>query len=227
MERNLPAPFLPAPTAVGVTAVAATDLITATNPHGCSAGDTVQFASMTGGAGLAVLTNYFVIATGLNTTQLKVSATSGGAAIDITTDMTAGLMTKVNAVTNITAVGDLATTPNNHGLNAGDSVTFGALVGGTGLVAGTVYYVIATGLTATAFKVAATFGGSAVDITVDYTSAFWTRVLNWNNCKAMFTLEQRGWLAKYFESSAQGALADGSIVDNNVLRNFYQTATLP
>ena len=51
-----------------------------------------------------------------------------------------------------------------HGLGAGDPVvlrTTGALP--TGLTAGTVYYVIAAGLTANAFEVATTPGGAAVN----------------------------------------------------------------
>lgn len=53
-----------------------------------------------------------------------------------------------------------------HGLVAGDAVVFqtsGALP--TGLVAGQTYYVIAGGLTANAFEVSATLGGSAVNTT--------------------------------------------------------------
>lgn len=51
-----------------------------------------------------------------------------------------------------------------HGLAAGDKVVFsttGALP--TGLTAGTTYYVISAGLTADAFEVSATDGGSAVN----------------------------------------------------------------
>ncbi|HET9683596.1 MAG TPA: hypothetical protein VFP15_05795, partial [Gemmatimonadaceae bacterium] len=58
-----------------------------------------------------------------------------------------------------------------HGLNAGDRIYFTRLVGGTGLALNTTYYVIASGLTANAFKVSTTSGGAAVDITVDYTRA--------------------------------------------------------
>lgn len=50
-----------------------------------------------------------------------------------------------------------------HGLEAGSPVSFvttGALP--TGIVAGTVYYVLAAGLTATTFSVAATPGGTAI-----------------------------------------------------------------
>lgn len=58
-----------------------------------------------------------------------------------------------------------------HGFVAGDRVTFPALTGGAGLTAGTtIYHVIADGLTADAFKVSATAGGSAVDITSNATA---------------------------------------------------------
>lgn len=56
---------------------------------------------------------------------------------------------------------------NNHGLVAGQPVVFtndgGALP--TGLTAGTVYYVIAGGLAANAFSVAATAGGAGIETT--------------------------------------------------------------
>lgn len=55
----------------------------------------------------------------------------------------------------------------NHGLLADQPVIFsttGALP--TGLTAGTVYYVIATGLTANSFSVSATAGGAAIATTV-------------------------------------------------------------
>jgi hypothetical protein len=56
-----------------------------------------------------------------------------------------------------------------HGFVANDPVVFstefqtGAIP--TGVTAGTVYYVIATGLTADAFEISATVGGAAVDVT--------------------------------------------------------------
>ena len=54
-----------------------------------------------------------------------------------------------------------------HGLNAGDVLVYnnGGGTSATGLTSGTTYYVIASGLTADAFKVSATDGGSTVDIT--------------------------------------------------------------
>lgn len=54
-----------------------------------------------------------------------------------------------------------------HGFPIGTAVVFSGLTGGAGLVAGTTYYVAASGLTANAFKVAATPNGTAIDITTD------------------------------------------------------------
>jgi len=54
-----------------------------------------------------------------------------------------------------------------HGLTAGREVVYynGGGTSATGLTSGTTYYVIASGLTANAFKVSATSGGSTVNIT--------------------------------------------------------------
>jgi hypothetical protein len=53
-----------------------------------------------------------------------------------------------------------------HGLSAGDAVKYfhGGGTAATGLTNNTTYYVIASGLTANAFKVSATDGGTTVDI---------------------------------------------------------------
>ncbi len=72
----------------GLTA-AVTDVITDT-AHGFSNGQPVYFTAITGGAGLAINTIYFVINAATDT--YKLSATSGGAAVDITTIMTAGTL---------------------------------------------------------------------------------------------------------------------------------------
>ena len=54
-----------------------------------------------------------------------------------------------------------------HGLQVGDVLVYnnGGGSSATGLTSGTTYYVISSGLTVNAFKVSATDGGSAVDIT--------------------------------------------------------------
>ena len=79
------------PVAQAVTGTAATDLI-AQPQHGLLAGDAVKFSTLTGGAGLAPGTIYYVIAAGLTADAFQLSATLGGAAIDFTTDITAGTL---------------------------------------------------------------------------------------------------------------------------------------
>lgn len=65
-----------------------------------------------------------------------------------------------------TDVGDLFTSV-AHGFAATTAVRFTGASLPTGIVAGTTYYVIAGGLTADAFKVSATVGGAAVNLTAD------------------------------------------------------------
>lgn len=78
------------------TAVASTDLFTCTG-HGLQADDQVSFSGLTGGAGLTAGQVYFVIASGLTSNAFKVSATQGGASINMTTDLTAGTVRQVFA----------------------------------------------------------------------------------------------------------------------------------
>jgi hypothetical protein len=77
-----------------VTGDAATDVITATG-HIYTANQTVVFSAITGGAGLAANTVYFVRNPSGNTFQL--STTSGGAAINFTTNITAGSVIAIQA----------------------------------------------------------------------------------------------------------------------------------
>lgn len=67
------------------TANAGTELITVSAAHGLIVGDVVRFSSTTTPpAGLVAATDYYVIASGFTTTALKVSATPGGSAVNIT-----------------------------------------------------------------------------------------------------------------------------------------------
>jgi HK97 family phage major capsid protein len=74
------------------TGSASTDVFTATG-HGLSDGNAIIFSAVTGGAPLTAGTRYYARDTTANT--FKVTATSGGAAIDITSDMTAGTVQRV------------------------------------------------------------------------------------------------------------------------------------
>lgn len=76
-------------TVLVVTGVAATDVLTTDDAHGLNVGDEVTFSALTGGAGLAINTRYFVISVPSATT-FKVSATKNGASVNFTTDITAG-----------------------------------------------------------------------------------------------------------------------------------------
>ena len=77
-----------------VTGDAATDVITATG-HIYATNQTVIFSAIAGGAGLAANTVYFVRNPSGNTFQL--STTSGGAAINFTTNITAGTVIAIQA----------------------------------------------------------------------------------------------------------------------------------
>jgi hypothetical protein len=84
-----------------VTGVAATDIITAA-AHGLTSGEPVIFIGLVGGAGLSAGVTYY--ARDITTNTFKVSATNGGAAIDFTTDITAGTVTGFSA-TDVTMTG--------------------------------------------------------------------------------------------------------------------------
>jgi hypothetical protein len=92
LEMRLAGGVVPSGTAVTLAnpSAAADDIIDTAAPHGLSAGDQVVFTALTGGAGLSINTPYFVIAANLAAQTFQVSATAGGAAVNFTTDITAG-----------------------------------------------------------------------------------------------------------------------------------------
>lgn len=69
------------------TASASTDIVTCAG-HGMFNGSVVRFTSLTGGAGLSVNVDYYVVSA--TATTFKVSTTKGGSPVDITTNVTAG-----------------------------------------------------------------------------------------------------------------------------------------
>jgi hypothetical protein len=90
---NLPAGLsLDAPTVYAATGVASTDVITATG-NTFADGDRVVMPELTGGAGLTANVIYFV--RDRSTHTFKLAATKGGAAINFTTDISAGTISKV------------------------------------------------------------------------------------------------------------------------------------
>lgn len=75
-----------------VTGVAATDVLT-TTAHGLAAGAGVQLVSVTGGAGLTVGTQYYVLNPTSDTLQLALAP--GAAAVNFTSDLTAGVLVQL------------------------------------------------------------------------------------------------------------------------------------
>lgn len=82
-------------------------------------------------------------------------------------------------ISGIEADDEVVTTAAAHGLAVGDRVTFQSLAGGGAGLAddGTIYHVVSVPSTTTA-TVSATAGGSAVNVTTDYTGGTITRVEN-------------------------------------------------
>jgi hypothetical protein len=131
--------------------------------HGFSSGDAVVYYNNggTSAAGLTSGTTYYVISAGLTSNTFRVSASSGGSAVNITG--TGNNFQYFEARKNglITATA--------HSLVTGDSVIYDNTNGTniTGLVDGTTYYVIR--LSASTFKLATTLpnavAGTAINIT--------------------------------------------------------------
>jgi hypothetical protein len=102
-----------------VTGVAATDLFTKT-AHGLLAGQAVAFSALTGGTGLTAGTIYYVIASGLTANAFKISATSGGAALDFTTDVTAATLNTVGECLNIKVTENTVRDSTSYGIYVSD-----------------------------------------------------------------------------------------------------------
>ena len=128
-------------------------------------GDTIKITGTLGGTG--TITGY---TTG---TSYKVSATNGTTTFTLQTTSSVAIVTTAGTPTGLTYTNsnvNISTetfTYVSHGFSSGDAVVYynngGTSV--TGLTSGTTYYVISAGLTANAFRVSASSGGSAVDIT--------------------------------------------------------------
>lgn len=81
------------PAFTGATGTAATDRINKT-AHGLLAGDRIYLTALTGGVGLGLNTNYYVI--NPTTNDFQISLTSGGVAVNFTTDATVLSYSKVS-----------------------------------------------------------------------------------------------------------------------------------
>jgi len=140
-------------------------------------GDNVSAVSVASAGTLYVEAPTVTFSGGGGSSAAATATISGGAVTAITVTNTGTAYTSVPTVTIpkarvtiptsgiTTATDTIAYTA--HGLVATDAVVYnnGGGTSATGLTSGTTYYVIASGLTANAFKVSATSGGSTVDIT--------------------------------------------------------------
>jgi len=128
-------------------------------------GDTIKITGTLGGTG--TITGY---TTG---TSYKISATNGTTTFTLQTTSSVAIVTTAGTPTGLTYTNanvNISTetfTYVSHGFSSGDAVVYynngGTSV--TGLTSGTTYYVISAGLTANAFRVSASSGGSAVNLT--------------------------------------------------------------
>ena len=82
---------------VALSASSSSDDILIDAAHGLSNGDRIQFTSLTGGAGLATATTYYVVNATTGTFQL--AAAIGGTAINFTTDISAANYQEVADIT--------------------------------------------------------------------------------------------------------------------------------
>lgn len=160
--------------AFAVTGDAETDVITATG-HNFVDGQVIRFTGLAGGSGLSNANNYFVRDAATDT--FKVSTTSGGAAVNFTTNITSGaavavqenvtLRTRAAKFAFTAAASTDIITAVGHNFIEHDPVSFSEVVGGAGLNTALVYYV--RDISGDTFKVSTSAGGSATNITTDYT----------------------------------------------------------
>lgn len=87
--KFVPAEAKPGDAVTLSTSAASDDIIDATG-HGFEVGERVVFSSLTGGTGLSVNRDYYVIAANHAADTFQVAATPGGAAVNFSADITAG-----------------------------------------------------------------------------------------------------------------------------------------
>ena len=163
-----------------------------TIPSGKSVGGTIQISGVTSGGETANLyIRQFLIRNRGGTTALIGSIQTVGTdiegitAADVTLtadDTNDALKVEVTGYTPVTAMTAAASTDViskvAHGFSNADDIVFTTLTGGAGLTANTVTYWVIDA-TADTFKVSATRGGAAVNITTDYSAMTATRLIRW------------------------------------------------
>ena len=165
-----------------------------TIPSGKTIGGTIQIAGASSGGEEAVhYIRQFLIRNRGGTTALIGSIQTVGTDIESTglsacsvtltaDDTNDSLKVEVEGPAALTGctieADDDIITKTAHGLTADTDIVFTSLTGGAGLTANTVTYWVRD-VTTDSFKVSATRGGAAVNITTDYTDATVARVVRW------------------------------------------------
>ena len=163
-----------------------------TIPSGKTMGGTIQICGTTSGGETSVLyIRQFLIRNRGGTTGLIGSIQTVGTdieGIDLTNpsltanDANDSLKIEVTGYTPVTGCTAAASTDviskTAHGLSNNDDIVFTSLTGGAGLTANSVTYWVINA-NADDFKVSATRGGAAVNITTDYSNMTATRVIRW------------------------------------------------
>lgn len=142
----------------------AADLLRTAAAHGLAAGNSFRLAGTVAG-GLSTGTQYFALAAGLSSTDVKLSTTAGGSVVDVTAPDT-------KTVASVNIATDTLTMSSTHFWALDQSlVTEGPQP--APLTAPTVYY---RGISAAgnAMKVRATAGGADIDITGAATGGSWS-----------------------------------------------------
>jgi hypothetical protein len=137
------------------------NITTATNTY--AADDVVQFTNATGAlpTGFSTSTNYYVLASGLSSTNIQVSATSGGVAI---TAGSAGVGSQTVTRQNICVFTNglsTITTPVVHGLRVGEFIVIRGSGAPSGFVNNGTYYVRNV-LSTTSFNLSPTYNGNLI-----------------------------------------------------------------
>jgi len=103
-----------------------------------------------------------------------------------------GILDAATPITTVTGVTSTDTfTKTSHGLSNGDLVVLSSLTGGSGLVAGAPYFVVAQATNT--FQLSLTSGGSAVDLGTDVTSVTVTELVEVTGGSPAYSREAATW----------------------------------
>lgn len=102
--RFVPTDATPGAPVTLATSASSDDIIDTAAAHGFVAGDRVVFSELTGGTGLKVGQEYYVISANLAAQTFQVSETAGGSAVDFSTNVTAGKVRKAGTEMLVRAV---------------------------------------------------------------------------------------------------------------------------